>query len=102
MASLPSLCLWFSLQATIDLHFTASRDGKNWWRPGRRSILPQPAEGDYGGSMNWPFKQMVRGCVGGDGGGGGGGWDGVGWGLGLLPGLGSWPSGVLPETWLCA
>ena len=56
---LGTITVMHAASATIDVHFAASRDGKNWWRPGRRSIVPQPAEGEYGGGLQWPFKQLV-------------------------------------------
>ena len=44
---------------TMDLQFIASRDGFNWWSPDRRSALPNPPLGDFGGGMIWQLKNPV-------------------------------------------
>lgn len=50
-----------SLQ-TMSLQFAASRDGLQWWRPGRRPALPNPPLGEYGGGMTWQMHHpIVRG-----------------------------------------
>jgi hypothetical protein len=44
---------------TIDLQWSASRDGIRWWRPDRRPALPNAPLGDYGGGMIWPMRSPV-------------------------------------------
>jgi len=44
---------------TMDLQLIASRDGFGWWSPDRRSALPNPPLGDFGGGMIWQMKDPV-------------------------------------------
>jgi len=44
---------------TMDLQLIASRDGFHWWSPDRRSALPNPPLGDFGGGMIWLMKDPV-------------------------------------------
>ncbi|MGH9511410.1 MAG: hypothetical protein ACRD2U_04670 [Terriglobales bacterium] len=48
------------LNQSIDVQFTGSRDGKNWWRPDRRACIPLKALGDLGGGMIWPMHPMIQ------------------------------------------
>jgi hypothetical protein len=39
------LTVYHALNQSIDIQFTASRDGKTWWRPDRRACVPlKPSE----------------------------------------------------------
>jgi hypothetical protein len=44
---------------TMSLQLAASRDGIHWWRPDRRSALPNPPLGNYGGGMIWQMHHPI-------------------------------------------
>ena len=54
-----TLTVYHNHTQRIDLQWAASRDGINWWRPGRRAALPNPPLGEYEGGMIWPMRQPV-------------------------------------------
>jgi len=54
-----TLTVYHNHTQRIDLQWAASRDGIQWWRPDRRSALPNPPLGDYGGGMIWPMRAPV-------------------------------------------
>ncbi len=54
-----TLTVYHNHTQRIDLQWAASRDGINWWRPDRRSALPNLPLGDYGGGMIWPMRMPV-------------------------------------------
>jgi hypothetical protein len=53
--------MYHSLTQRMDLQFSASPDGRKFWRPIPRSAcLPNPPLGDYGGGMIWPFRTPIE------------------------------------------
>jgi hypothetical protein len=45
----------------MDVQFSVSRDGENYWRPiPRTPCLRNPPLGDYGGGMIWPFRVPIE------------------------------------------
>lgn len=54
------LTLYRTGNQTLELQFTASRDGRHWWRPDRRACVPMPSLGDYGGGMMWGTHHMIE------------------------------------------
>jgi hypothetical protein len=50
-----------SLSQTIDMQFAISEsDGREWWRPERRSAVQYRELGFWGGGMMWPYRLFVR------------------------------------------
>ena len=53
------ITMYHPITQTLDLRLAASRDGRQWWFPGRRPGLANPPLGDYGGGMIWQCKELI-------------------------------------------
>ena len=53
--------MYHSVSQRIDVQFSFSRDGENFWRPiPRAPCLPNAPLGDYGGGMIWPYRIPIE------------------------------------------
>lgn len=52
---------YHSVQQRMDVQWSASAVGEKFWRPiPRTPCVPNPALGDYGGGMIWPYRLPVE------------------------------------------
>ena len=53
--------MYHAVSQQIDVQFSVSADGENFWRPiPRVPCLPNSPLGDYGGGMIWPYRLPIE------------------------------------------
>ena len=53
--------MYHAVSQTIDVQFSVSADGEEFWRPiPRTACVPNPPLGDYGGGMIWPYRLPIE------------------------------------------